>query len=273
MIKFEHSIFALPFAYLGLILAEGGLPSISLFLGVTLAMISFRTMAMALNRLIDRAIDAANPRTALRALPAGKLKASSVWTAAAISFLIYEAAARSLGPLCFRLSLIPVFFAALYPWTKRFTWLSHFVLGMILGAAPYGAWIASRRGFSWVPGLLMLGVTAWVAGFDMIYALQDSDFDRRKGLYSFPARFGRVATLALTRLLHGAALVAWLLAGRAAQLGFIYFVGIFLVALFLLREHWLVRSYGLKKLDEAFFTMNAIVSLSVLLAAIADYLL
>ena len=270
MIKFEHSIFALPFAYLGLILAEGGWPRLHLFILVTLAMVSFRTLAMALNRIFDLQIDAQNPRTQSRALPAGKLKTSFVWTAAAISFLIFEASAYFLGPLCFFLTPIPVFLAALYPFLKRFTWFSHFVLGIILGIAPYGAWLASRGEFSWIPGLLTIGVTAWVAGFDIIYALQDLDFDKKNGLYSIPSRFGSGAALNLTRILHLITLAAWFAAGKLYGLGWIYATGLLAAALFLIREHVLVEKHGLKKLEEAFFTMNAVISVTVFAAAALD---
>ncbi|MBI3313954.1 MAG: UbiA family prenyltransferase [Candidatus Omnitrophica bacterium] len=270
MIKIEHSIFALPFAYLGLILAEGGLPRPHLFFWVTVAMVSFRSFGMSLNRLIDRSIDKLNPRTENRALPAGKIKTSTVWLITAVCFLIYEISAYLLGPVCFSLSLIPVFLAWLYPWTKRFTWLSHFVLGIILGIAPYGAWLASRGEFSWIPGFLMLGIATWVAGFDMIYALLDVEFDRRQGLYSFPARFGQSLSMKVTQGLHFVTITAWVFMGIEAGLGMVYFSGLLLVSFFLVREHWLIKSFGLAKLEEAFFSMNAVVSIAIFLVTIAD---
>ncbi len=202
MIKFEHSLFALPFAYLGLFLATSGRPTPSLFLKITVAMVSFRTMAMGLNRLIDRKIDSANPRTDKRALPAGILNPSFVWSATLLSFLIFEATTFFLGRLCFYLSPVPVFLAWIYPWMKRFTWFSHLVLGIILGIAPYGAWLASRGTFSLIPGFFSLGVVMWVTGFDITYALQDIDFDRAYGLKSFPSCFGFDAGLFATRVLH-----------------------------------------------------------------------
>lgn len=273
MIKFEHSIFALPFAYLGLVLAERGWPRPELVGWVTVAMISFRTMGMALNRLIDRQIDALNPRTAGRALPAGKLKISFVWAVTFAAFLIFEWSAWHLGRLCFQFSPVPVLLAWLYPWTKRFTWFSHLILGIILGIAPYGAWLASRGEFSWTPGLLAVGVASWVAGFDIIYALQDEEFDRNNHLYSVPARFGFQNSLALTRVLHVVALLSWFAAGYLAGLGWIYGLGLAAVAFFLMREHWLIGSFGLQKIGEAFFVMNAIVSLSILAAVIFDFAL
>lgn len=270
MIKFEHSVFALPFAYLGLFLAEDGWPRLAVFFWVTVAMVSFRTMAMALNRLIDLPIDALNPRTRDRALPAGKLRTGFVWAVTGLSLLIFELSAWQLGPLCLKLSPAPVVMAWAYPWAKRFTWFSHLLLGMILGIAPYGAWIASRGTFSWIPACLMFGVAAWVCGFDIIYALQDEAFDRRSGLHSFPARFGTQASLSVTRILHAATVVFWLAAGALAGLGAVYFTGLGLVVVFLMRQHRLIRSFGLNKIGEAFFVMNAVVSLTVFVSACLD---
>lgn len=269
MIKFEHSVFALPFAYLGLVFARE--TRWTVWAGVTLAMVSFRTMGMAANRLIDLKIDAANPRTAGRALPSGKLKTAFVWQAAVLSFLIFEITAFRLSPLCFILSPVPLALVWFYPFAKRFTWLSHFVLGIILGMAPYGAWVASQGSFSWEAGFLTIGVASWVTGFDMIYALQDVEFDRSAGLYSFPARFSQTAALNAAVFLHALTLIAWGLAGQEAEAGILFYLGIGAAALFLVREHWLVRSSSLKKIDEAFFTMNALVSLTIFIASIADF--
>lgn len=270
MIKLEHSLFALPFAYLGLFLAADGWPSGSVFFWVTLAMVSFRTMGMGLNRLIDKSIDAANPRTKDRALPAGRLQDSFVAAAIVTAFLLFEWSAYRLNNLCFQLSWVPVLLAVFYPWLKRFTWLSHFVLGLILGIAPYGAWLASQPFFSWIPGLLTLGVTAWVAGFDIIYALQDETFDRQTGLFSFSARFGVEKSLILTRCLHAVALAAWFAAGALAGLGGVFMVGVILVALLLVRENWLMKARGLVKVQEAFFTMNAMISFALFVSVLAD---
>lgn len=270
MIKFEHSLFALPFAYAGLFLGQGGLPRLGLFLWVTGAMVSFRTMAMGLNRLIDARLDAMNPRTRQRALPAGKIGRPFAWAVTLFSLVIFEGCAYVLGPLCFLLSPVPVCLAWLYPWTKRFTWLSHFVLGMILGIAPYGAWLAGCGRFGWVPAFLTAGVTAWVAGFDIIYALQDIEFDRRQGLYSFPARFGAGPSMVLTRVLHVSAAAAWIAAGWLAGLGILFFTGMAVSIFFLCREHWLIRSGGIGKVNEAFFLMNAVVSVTLFLAIAAD---
>lgn len=270
MIKFEHSIFALPFAYLGLFLGRKGWPSADLFFLITAAMVSFRSMAMGANRILDRKIDAANPRTRERAIPAGKLSLGTVGWLTAFFAAVFFLTCAALGPLCLKLSPIPFLLAWLYPVTKRFTWFSHGVLGIILGIAPYGAWVASEGSFSWIPGLLMMGVAVWVAGFDIIYALQDLDFDRKSGLYSFPARFGEAKSLLFSRGLHFGAFLCWLGAGWLAGLGLTYWVGLFFCGIFLLREHWIVHKSGLKKIQEAFFTMNAVISMTLFFAVLLD---
>ena len=273
MIKFEHSIFALPFACLGLFFAEKKVPSLFLFLWITVAMVSFRTMAMGLNRLLDRTIDAENPRTLGRALPQKKIRTGFVWLAVLASFLVFEWSAFTLGSLCFWLSPVPVVLAWVYPLTKRFTWTSHFMLGLVLGIAPYGAWIASRQAFGWAPAFLTAGVMMWVAGFDMIYALQDMDFDRKRGLYSVPAKFGEATTLGITRWLHVLTVLCWAVAGLLNGAGLIYWLGLGLVVYFLFREHQLIRSFGIAKMNEAFFVMNAVVSLTLFFAVVLDVVL
>ena len=272
-IKFEHSFFALSFAYLGLFLAEKGWPRLFLFFAVTVAMVSFRTFSMAMNRLIDREIDSKNPRTQWRALPQAKLTPHFVKLAAWVSLVIFLAATWLLGPLCLALSPLPIFLAWLYPYLKRFTWFSHGVLGIILGISPYGAWLASRGEFSWIPGFLFIGVASWVAGFDILYSFQDYEFDKLCGLASMPVRFGKKPALGAAGALHGIAVLAWAGAGTLAGLGWIFASGVGLTTIFLLREHWLVHRFGLAKLEEAFFPMNACVSFVIFLAAGADLLL
>lgn len=269
-IKFEHTLFALPFAYFGLFLAEEGWPRLGLFFWVTLAMVSFRTFAMAVNRVIDHEIDARNPRTESRALPQKKLTPRFVSWAAVFSLLIFLASAGVLGPLCLALSPVPIFLAWVYPYLKRFTWLSHGVLGIILGMAPYGAWLASRGEFSWIPGFLLIGVASWVAGFDILYSLQDDEFDRAFGLKSVPVQFGERCSLAIAGLLHGMALASWIGAGALAGLGWFYGIGVAAAALFLFREHWIVHRFGRSRLEQAFFTMNAGMSVVIFLAALLD---
>lgn len=268
MIKFEHSLFALPFAYLGMILAANGWPGWGKFLWITLAMVSFRTMSMAANRLVDEKVDALNPRTASRALPAGLLKPAFVWRAAFFSFLLFQLACWKLGPLCLRLSVVPFFLAWIYPFLKRLTLACHFLLGLVLGIAPYGAWLAVTPEFSWTPGFLTLGILFWVAGFDIIYALLDLEFDRAKGLYSVPARLGDQKSRVLARWLHGIALVFWIAAGISASLGWIYFLGLLIAAVLMLREHILVsRDTDPIRMNEAFFKLNAWISIVIFISA------
>jgi 4-hydroxybenzoate polyprenyltransferase len=270
MIRWEHSAFCLPFAYLGLFLARKGIPDFYSVFWVTLAMVSFRTMAMGFNRLLDQAIDAANPRTADRALPSGKLRRPFVWAVCFFSLLVFAGSAYVLRPLCFYLSPVPVAWAAVYPLTKRFTWLSHFVLGMILGMAPYGAWLAGGGDWSWSPALISAGVVFWTAGFDIIYALQDIDFDRSSGLHSIPARFGPSFGVRTARFFHLISVVFWFSGGWLAGLRGVYVAGLAGACALLVREHWLVRTAGLKRLQEAFFVMNAAAGVVLFAAAVAD---
>lgn len=269
-IKFEHSIFALPFACLGLFLAEGGWPRGRIFLWVTVAMVSFRTFGMAWNRLVDCEIDSKNPRTAARALPQGRLSPRFIQAAAFLSLAIFTGSVSRLGSLCLLLSPVPILLAGIYPWLKRFTWSSHAVLGIILGISPYGAWLASRGEFSWIPGFLFIGVASWAAGFDILYSLQDLDFDRRQGLESVAARFGTTGAFGTAGVLHAAAVTAWAAAGWAAGLGWIFWAGLGIVALFLFWEHRLLHRFGLAEINQAFFTMNAAISTTIFLAAMID---
>lgn len=271
MIKFEHSLFALPFAYLGMILAARGWPGWEKFLWITLAMVSFRTMAMAANRLVDESVDALNPRTASRALPAGLLNRNFVWRAAFFSFVLFQLACWQLGPLCLRLSVVPFLLAWLYPYLKRWTLACHFLLGLVLGIAPYGAWLAVLPEFSWTPGFLMLGILCWVAGFDIIYALLDLDFDREKGIHSVPAKLGDKNARVLAQVLHGFTLIFWIAAGISADLGWVYFSGLFVAALLMFREHILARNNSDPiKMNESFFVLNAWISATVFFAAVID---
>ncbi len=269
MIKFEHSVFALPFAYLGMILARRGWPGFEIFFLITIAMISFRTMAMAANRLIDAPIDAQNPRTSLRAIPAGLLKKSTVLVLIVIDLIIFEIVCWKMNYLCFVLSPLPVALALLYPYLKRVTVLCHFLLGLILGIAPYGAWLAVRPEFSWTPAYLTLGVLFWTAGFDIIYALLDTDFDRARQLYSIPAKVGDVAAKVIARGLHVVSFLFWVMAGLSATLNWIYFAGVLVVAVLMIREHGLIRqSADLEKINVAFFTLNAWISIILFFSGI-----
>ncbi len=270
MIKFEHSIFALPFAYLGLFLAARGIPSAHALLWVTISMIGVRTLAMTLNRLIDQKIDAENPRTKSRALPAGLLTSKFAWVTVFVAIAIYLFAASRLNSLCFRLAPITIVFVWVYPYLKRCTWASHWFLGLILGMAPYGGWLAVRPEFNWAPGLLMIAVMSWVGGFDVFYALQDTEFDKMKGLYSFPAKFGVGPAIFAGKLSQGVTIAALVGAGYLLGLGIAYWIGLFLVSAFIYKEHRLVSESGLGKINEAFFNMNAWVSVIIFLSAFID---
>jgi 4-hydroxybenzoate polyprenyltransferase len=274
MIKIEHTLFALPFAFLGAVLAARGLPAGNQILWIIVAMVGARSAAMAFNRLVDRAFDAANPRTKMRALPAGLLSIKFVAIFTAVSAAVFFFAAYMLNRLT--LVLAPVALASVlgYSYTKRYTSLSHLVLGWCLSIAPTGAWIAVRGSIdSPVPLLLSLAVMLWTAGFDIIYACQDQDFDLRAGLYSIPQRFGIARALWVSRGFHAAmfAVLVWiyLLTG----LHWIGFLGIMATAALLIHQHRLVRAHDLSRLNAAFFTTNAYVSVILFLTVAADIFL
>jgi 4-hydroxybenzoate polyprenyltransferase len=261
MIKFEHTVFALPFAFLGMVLADGGWPSWRTVGWITLAMVGARSAAMGWNRLIDRRIDAANPRTASRALPAGLIGPGAVALFIAVSSALLVLAAWQLNPLALALSPVALGILFLYSYTKRFTWASHLVLGLSLAGAPLGAWIAVRGDVTAVPLLLAAAVLLWVGGFDILYALQDVDFDRRSGLYSIPARFGVVGALWISGILHLLVLALLALLPRLVPgLGTVYWIGWAGCAALLAWQHWLVRPNDLSRLDAAFFTANGLLS-------------
>jgi 4-hydroxybenzoate polyprenyltransferase len=261
MIKFQHSIFALPFAYLGAFLSEMKVPGLSDIFWITIAMIGARSFAMALNRLIDIEVDRRNPRTADRALPKGLLSVSNVLLFSVLSLGVFLLAVFQLAPVCRYLWPIVVIPFVLYPYTKRFTWFSHFVLGLCLGLAPVGAWIAITNSFTPEPFLIGAAVLCWVAGFDILYAIQDIDFDRRHGLHSIPARFGIETSLTLTKLLHIASILLLLGVGLRLGLGLFYYVGLLIAAGLLAYENSLVKPNDLSRLNIAFFTMNGVISL------------
>lgn len=270
MIKFSHTIFALPFALSAALLAAGGIPSARKLLFIVIAMAAARTAAMAMNRLIDARIDAENPRTAGRAIPAGLLSKGSVLAAILISVMILLWAAAMLNRLCLLLSPVALFFLLLYSYCKRFTSLAHIVLGICLAAAPLGAWIAIRGELSLPPILLGLLVLFWVAGFDILYALQDLEFDRKAGLHSIPVLFGVNGSLWLARIFHLITVLLLIAVMLLLQLGIWFLLGIILMTAMLLYEHWLLREGDLTRLDAAFFTMNGYISLTFLAATFAD---
>ena len=273
MIKFSHTIFALPFAFSAAFLAANGLPSTRQLLFIALAMVGARTAAMSLNRLIDAKIDAKNPRTATRALPAGALSPASVLIAIIASTGLLFYAAYQLNPLCFILSPVALGFLVLYSYCKRFTSLAHVVLGICLAGAPIGAWIALRGSID--PPAITLGllVLFWVAGFDILYALQDLSFDRESGLHSIPVKFGVQGSLWTARIFHLLTVVLFFLLMQQLSLGSWFFAGIICMTGMLLYEHWLLRAGDLNKLDAAFFTMNGYISITFLVSTVLDIFL
>jgi 4-hydroxybenzoate polyprenyltransferase len=265
MIKIEHTLFALPFAFLGAVLAAGGVPSLRQLLWITVAMIGARSTAMAFNRIVDRKYDALNPRTSARAIPAGILSVGFVSIFTAISALIFLIAAAMLNRLTLMLAPIALGSVMLYSFTKRWTLLSHIVLGWCLSIAPTGAWVAIRGAIdSPIPLLLSLMVLLWTAGFDILYACQDYEFDRREGLYSIPARFGIQRSLWIARALHAGAFIAIVALYFTTHLGMVAIVGVLATATLLIYQHTLVRANDLSRLNAAFFTTNAFVSVILL---------
>ena len=273
MIKFEHTLFALPFALAAAaIAARGHGLSVGRVAGIVIAMAGARTAAMGFNRIIDRHIDARNPRTARREIPAGAISVRAAWAMTLIAAAVFVGAAAALGPLCLALSPIALFFLFGYSFTKRFTALCHLFLGLAIASGPAGAWIAVRGDFGWAPGLLMIAVGAWIAGFDILYALADRDFDRTAGLHSIPALFGVTGALVLSAVLHLVTVGALLALAFVAGLGTPYLVGVAVVIALLAYEHAIVRPSDLSRLDVAFFNLNGYVSVAFFIATLVDTL-
>jgi len=274
LIKIEHTIFAAPFCLASLLVATGGRPEPRLLLWVVVALTAARASAMAFNRLVDAEHDAANERTKMRHLPTGAVSKAvvSAFTACCVSAFVLASA--QLNSMALALSPVALVVILGYSYTKRFTKLSHLVLGLALGIAPMGAWVAARGELSWHPVPLSGAVLLWVAGFDIIYACQDIEFDRKSGLHSIPASLGVAASLWLARVFHVLAIGLLVLFGLVAGLGHAYFAGVCVTALLMAWEHRLVRADDLSKLGTAFFTANGAVSLVILAATAADiYLL
>ncbi len=267
MIKFEHTLFALPFAFLGAVLAAGGLPEWHQILFITLAMVGARSAAMTFNRIVDRDIDAENPRTANRELPSGQLSVGFAWAFLSAAILLFLFAAYSLNWLAFVLSPIALVSILGYSYAKRFTALAHVLLGWALAISPTAAWIAVRGTIdSELPLLLSLFVLMWTAGFDVLYACQDYEFDKRSGLRSIPARFGIKNSLRISRLFHTQAFVVLLIFFAASELGSIAFAGVLAVGALMIYQHMLVKADDLSRMNAAFFTTNAFVSVILLLS-------
>jgi len=273
MIKFPHSVFALPFAFTGAIMAAEGTPPLEKMFWITLAMVGARSGAMGLNRIIDREIDRANPRTRNRELPMGIIMISEAVLFTAISFAVLILSAYMLNPLCLKLSPIAIAVLFLYSYTKRFTWATHFVLGLSLSAAPLGAWIAVRGTFNAEILPMTVAVIFWLAGFDTLYALQDIEFDKSYGLSSIPKRFGIKKALFFARTFHLISFLLLLLSGLLFKLGIVYWLGMMIVAGLLIYEHSLVKEDDLSKLDIAFFNMNGYISLTVFIFTFLNYIL
>jgi 4-hydroxybenzoate polyprenyltransferase len=273
MIRFSHSLFALPFALTSTVLAVEGRVPWSRLGWILVAMVGARSAAMGFNRLADHALDARNPRTAGRELPRGLLTRAEVWGFVVLSSLALVGAAAMLNPLCLALSPVALAIVFAYAYTKRFTALSHVVLGLSLGLAPVGAWLAIRGRFDLLPIALGLAVLLWVAGFDVIYALQDVEFDRREGLHSLPARLGPARALLLARAFHVGAVLLLLAVYPLARLHPVYLAGVGGVATLLMYEHSLVSPHDLSRVDAAFFDTNAWISVGYLAATVVAVVL
>jgi 4-hydroxybenzoate polyprenyltransferase len=269
-IKFEHTIFALPFALMGLVYAAEGVPDARTLGWILVAMVGARTAAMAFNRIADRTIDALNPRTRQRALPAGLLTVRQMATLMAGAIVAFVYAAWQLNWLCFWLSPVALAIILGYSYSKRFTPLSHYWLGLSLGIAPSATWIAVRGTLELPPILLTLAVALWVAGFDILYSLQDYEFDKQYGLRSLPETLGKAQAIAVSRLSHLLCIGLFALAGYTLQVGWLYYVGVAFAALMLAYEQSLVKPDDLSKLDLAFFTMNGYVSIGLFLFSLLE---
>lgn len=272
LVRLEHTVFALPFAYVGALLAVDGWPGAAVMVWITLAMVGARTLAMGLNRLVDARLDAANPRTASRELPSGTLRTHQVAGLCAVSLVLYLIAVWQLDPLVRWLWPIPVVLFVVYPYLKRFTWLCHLWLGASLGLAPVGAWVAVTGSLPWQAWILGAAVALWVAGFDLFYALLDRDHDTAVGLRSWATRFGVGGVFAGARLLHAGTVTLLVVVGLGLPVGVFYWLGVAGVAALLVYEHRLVRPGDLRRLDAAFFTVNGLISLAFCAAVALDTL-
>jgi 4-hydroxybenzoate polyprenyltransferase len=272
LVKLEHTLFALPFAYVGALLAVDGVPRARDLLWITVAMVGARSLAMGLNRLIDAQIDARNPRTAARELPTGRLSHAQVVAFCAASLAVFLLAVFQLDPLVRWLWPIPVVGFVVYPYLKRRTWLTHFWLGAVDGLASVGAWVAITGDLPWQAWALGAAVACWIAGFDIFYSLLDLEVDRREGLHSWATRFGIGGAFAGARALHVATVGLLVAAGAGLPVGLFYWLGVGAVAVLLVYEHTLIRPGDLRRLDLAFFTMNGIISVVFCAFVVADVL-
>jgi 4-hydroxybenzoate polyprenyltransferase len=260
LVKIEHTVFALPFAYIGALLCRNDIPSAHDLVWITLAMVGARSLAMSINRVVDAEIDARNPRTASRELPSGLLSRAQVIAFCVLALALYLAACFQLEPIVRWLAPIPIVGFVVYPYLKRFTWLSHFWLGAVDGLAPLGGWVAVTGRLPWEAWALGAAVAVWIAGFDLFYSLFDREVDLAQGLHSVSARFGVAGAFRGARLLHLATVALLAAVGLGLHLGWLYWVGVAAVAVLLAYEHSLVRPGDLRRLDAAFFSVNGLVS-------------
>jgi len=270
LVKIEHTIFALPFAYIGALLAVQRVPSAHDLVWITAAMVGARSLAMGLNRLIDAEIDSRNPRTASRELPAGLLSMAQVTVFCAFALALYLVACFQLDPIVRWLWPIPLIGFVVYPYLKRFTWLSHFWLGAVDGLAPVGAWVAITGELPWEAWVLGGAVAVWIAGFDFFYSLFDREIDGEQGLHSVAVRFGVGGAFWGARLLHVSTVGLLAAAGLGLGLGWLYWLGVAAAALLLAYEHALVRPGDLRRLDAAFFTVNGVISVMLFAFVLAE---
>jgi 4-hydroxybenzoate polyprenyltransferase len=273
LVRIEHTVFALPFAYVGAFLAVDGWPGLADVLWITVAMTGARTLAMALNRLVDADLDARNPRTASRELPTGALSRAQVAALSAAAFAVFLLAVFQLDPVVRWLWPIPIAMFFVYPYLKRFTWLCHLWLGACLGLAPVGAWLAVSGTAPWEAWALGGAVALWVAGFDVFYSLFDLEHDRREGLHSWATLFGERGAFAGARAFHVGTVLLLAVAGAGLDVGVLYWLGVAAVAILLGYEHSIVRPGDLRRLDAAFFTVNGVISVVFFAFVAADVLL
>ncbi len=261
MIKFEHSVFALPFALMGAFLAVRGVPDLIILFWLIMAMVWARTAAMGFNRIVDRKFDAANPRTAARAIPAGQIGLGEAWALVLLASALFFLSCAMLNPLALSISPLALGLTLLYSLTKRFTWLCHVVLGVALALSPLGGWVAATGTLVGFPWVLSGGVLLWVAGFDMVYACLDAEFDRKAGLYSLPACFGSRRAFKLAVLFHLFAFICFVATGWLLDLHYIFGLGLLLAAAALFYQHLVVSPGDLSKIRLSFFTLNGLISL------------
>ena len=271
LVMFSHTLFSLPFALIAMIWAAEGLPSGATIFWILIALIGARNGANALNRIVDKDFDKKNPRTANRHLPRGTVNDYEVYGIVAICFIIFIIAAYELNPLCFMLSPVALFLFVIYSYTKRFTWLCHLVLGITCAGAPVGAWLAVTGKFALTPIILAAVVTLWIAGFDIIYATQDIDFDRKVGLFSIPAKFGLKGALFISTVFHFIVILLLISLYFIMNLGLIYLFGIFISSILLGIEHYIVSPSNEKKMKIASYNINQIVSVLIFIFTILDF--